>query len=89
MPNAQVNPEIVEDYREEKLCELILKKAVSCEKADVFVEYSAHVDQLSVRVYETGWEAGKTRDWSRDVYLGVSTSKKNLQMLLDNLQELE
>ena len=37
---------------------------------DVFVEYSGHVDQLSVRIYESGWEKDKEH-YSRDVYLDI------------------
>ena len=41
-------------------------------KADVFVEYSGHVDQLSVRIYKGGWEKGKDEELYKNIYLNAN-----------------
>ena len=53
---------------------------------DVFVEYSGHVDQLSIRIYEDGW--GKDKEhYSRDVYLDVAKYRTE-EDITETLEEI-
>ena len=55
-------------------------------KTDVFVDYSGHVDQLSVRIYEDGWEKDKEY-YSRDVYLN-ETEHRTEEDIIEILEEI-
>lgn len=47
--------------KKEQLKELIdiVFEIQSKSKTQIFVDYSPHVDQVDVRIYEDGWEYGK------------------------------
>ena len=53
---------------------------------DVFVEYSGHVDQLSVRIYESGWEKG-VEHYSRDIYLNTNAYRVE-EDIIETLEEI-
>lgn len=55
-------------------------------KSDVFVDYSGHVDQLSVRIYKGGWEKDKEH-YSRNVYLN-ETEHRTEEDIIDVLEEI-
>lgn len=73
---------------ESLVCE-IMRLALKDEKRDIFVEYSPHVDLLSVRVYENGWEENQIRDLDQTIYLDFRNAEKQLSQLLETLQEKE
>ena len=54
-------------------------------KTDVFVEYIGHVDQLSVRIYEDGWENSKEH-YSKDIYL--NTKYQTEEYIIETLEEI-
>ena len=53
---------------------------------DVFVEYSGHVDSLSVRIYDDGWEVGKEH-YSRNVYLDIKLNRSE-EDIIETLEEI-
>ena len=67
----------------------IMKLGVEISKnttTDVFVEYSGHVDSLSVRIYVDGWEKDKEH-YSRDVYLN-ETEHRTEEDIIETLEEI-
>ena len=55
-------------------------------KADVFVEYSGHVDLLSVRIYAGGWEKG-VEHYDRYVYLDIKPDRSK-EDIIETLEEI-
>ena len=55
-------------------------------KTDVFVEYIGHVDQLSVRIYEDGWENSKEH-YSKDIYLNTKAYQTE-EYIIEILEEI-
>ena len=55
-------------------------------KTDVFVEYSGHVDLLSVRIYEDGWEKDKEH-YSKDIYLNIADYRTE-EDITETLEEI-
>jgi hypothetical protein len=53
---------------------------------DVFVEYSGHVDQLSVRIYEDGWKKNK-KHYSKDIYLNTKAYQTE-EGIIETLEEI-
>ena len=53
---------------------------------DVFVEYSGHVDQLSIRIYEDGWEKDKEH-YSKDIYLNAEAYRTE-EDIIETLEEI-
>ena len=67
----------------------IMKLAVEISKnteADVFVDYSGHVDQLSVRIYKGGWEKGKEH-YRKDIYLNTKAYQTE-EYIIETLEEI-
>lgn len=54
--------------------------------ADVFVDYSGHVNQLSVRIYVGGWEKDKEY-YIRNVYLNEAEDRTE-EDIIDVLEEI-
>jgi uncharacterized protein (DUF849 family) len=54
-------------------------------KTDVFVEYSGHVDQLSVRIYDDGWKKSM-EPYDRYVYLNTETYQE--EGIIEILEEI-
>ena len=53
---------------------------------DVFFEYSAHINEIEVRIHKNGWESQK--DWES---LGCDldrSSEEDLNEIIEQLQEL-
>ena len=60
-------------------------------KTDVFVNYAGHVDQLSIRIYEDGWE-NSNEHYDRDIYLDTTETRteENIIYVLEEIYfELE
>ena len=55
-------------------------------KADVFVNYSGIVDQLSVRIYEDGLGKGKA-PYRKDIYLNTEAYRTE-EVIIRNLGEI-
>ena len=55
-------------------------------EADVFVNYSGHVDQLSVRIYEDGLGKGKA-PYRKDIYLNTEVYRTE-EVIIRNLEEI-
>ena len=55
-------------------------------KTDVFVDYSGHVNQLSVRIYVGGWEKDKEY-YIRNVYLN-ETEDRTEEDIIKSLEEI-
>lgn len=55
-------------------------------KTDVFVDYSGHVDQLSVRIYESGWKKSKEH-YSKDIYLNTEAYQTE-EDIIEALEEI-
>jgi len=53
---------------------------------DVFVDYSGHVDQLEVRIYESGWEKDKEH-YSKDIYLNIADYRTE-EDIIETLEEI-
>lgn len=49
-------------------------------KTDVFVEYAGHVDQLSVQIFENGWE-NREEYYDRDVYLDTTKTRTEADII--------
>lgn len=67
----------------------IMKLGVEISKnttTDVFVEYSGHVDLLSVRIYAGGWEKGKEFYFYKDIYL--NTKYRTEEDIISSLKEI-
>jgi hypothetical protein len=45
-------------------------------KADVFIEYSAHVNKISIKFHPNGWEDKASKPITLDVYLGSQWDKE-------------
>jgi hypothetical protein len=56
-------------------------------KTDVFVEYAGHVDHLSMRIYEDGWEKDKEEYYSRNVYLDIKLGRSE-EDIIKSLEEI-
>jgi len=57
-------------------------------KADVFVDYSGHVDSLSVHSYKDGWKADTERDFESTVYLSLNDKNSVLKSLKEIHKEI-
>lgn len=75
------------------LIQRILKQAVEMStnnSIDVFVDWSSHVELLTVKVFENGWsEANPTEDYRAEVWFRIydeATCLKRLQDILDYLE---
>lgn len=77
----------------EKLIEEIMVKAywISTKtKADVFINYQAHVNWLYVKYYKNGWKSGIDADFDKCINLKLkSISKTELESVLTELDYLE
>ena len=56
-------------------------------KADVFVNYSGHVDQLNIMVFYRGWSDGRNADYKKDIYLNT-TEYRTKEDIIDVLEEI-
>lgn len=77
----------------EELIQKIFLKAheISTEtKADVFVDYLGHVNNLYVWIYKDGWNENSERDFNIDIQLDIEKeAKTKLEFTLKQLEELE
>lgn len=73
----------------------ILKLAIEITnntKADVFVDYSGHVNSISIRAYLQGWGVERNTDYSKDIYFNVFSEnecEKELQETIKILEEVQ
>lgn len=78
----------------------IMAKAIICNNAGsdenhhkphIFVNYYGHVNSLSIRVHENGWEENKDYDVKYDIYLdyNVKATTHALTDILNYLKSLE
>lgn len=44
-------------------------------KTDVFVNYSGHVDSLSVMIFYSGWSDGRNADYKKSIYLDTAKTR--------------
>lgn len=57
---------------------------------DIFVDYSAHVNGLGIKVLKDGWNAEKYNpDYNKTVYLDWNNAEEELEKLLEYLQNLK
>lgn len=77
----------------EKLIKEIIFKAYQIStktKADVFIDYQAHVNWLYVKYYKNGWKSGIEADFDKCIDLRLkSISKTQLESTLKELETLE
>ena len=76
----------------ELIQEIILKayKISTTTKADVFINYQAHVNWLCVQYYKNGWKSGIDADFNKCIKLKLkSISKTELKSVLTELDNLE
>ena len=53
---------------------------------DIFIDYSAHVNGLNVKILKNGWNAEKYNpDFNKTIYLDWENAGKELQEVLDYL----
>lgn len=59
-------------------------------KADVFVNFSGHVNNLKIFFYKNGWNENIEWDFNIDIYLDIEKdAKTKLQLVLKELEKLE
>lgn len=74
------------------LVQRILKQAIEMSSnniIDVFVDWSSHVELLTVRVYLEGWQPDKEVDYRKDVWFrtyGDELCIKELKKVLEYLK---
>lgn len=58
---------------------------------DIFVDFSSHIKSLSVKVLLKGWDKGNytTADLNKTIYLDWNNAEKELQSVIDFLEELK
>lgn len=57
---------------------------------DIFVDYYAHVNGLSIRILKNGWNAETYNpDFNKTVYLDWENAEEELEKLLEYLQNLK
>lgn len=56
-------------------------------KHDVFVDYAGHVNGVHIFIYEDGWKPNKEMSFSKDIYLNIKNTRKELEKVLDILEE--
>ena len=57
---------------------------------DIFVDYSAHVNGLNVKVLKNGWNTEEYKpDFNKTVYLDWDNAEKELQGILDYLKGIK
>jgi hypothetical protein len=73
----------------------ILKLAIEITnntKADVFVEYSGHINCISIRAYWQGWIENTDWDYAVEVYFDIYSEEvceKQLQGIINKLEEVQ
>ena len=73
----------------------ILKLAIEITnntKATVFVEYSGHINCISIRAYWQGWTSNTDCDYKVDVYFDIYSEdvlEKQLQGIINKLEEVQ
>ena len=56
-------------------------------KADVFVNYSGHVDWFDVRIYDCGWTEGCVCDYTKYIYLDTDDYRTE-ETIIETLNEI-
>ena len=56
-------------------------------KADVFVNYSGHVDCFDVRIYDCGWTEGCVCDYRNSIYLDTNDYRTE-ETIIEILNEM-
>ena len=56
-------------------------------KADVFINYSGHVDSLDIMIFHGGWSDGRSADYKKDIYLNTK-SYRTEEDIIDVLEEI-
>lgn len=56
-------------------------------EADVFVNYSGHVDLLSVMIFYSGWSDGRSADYKKEIYLDVA-KRRTEEDIIETLSEI-
>ena len=76
---------------EELLQKLILKvyQLNKTTKHHLFLEYSGHVDLITIYYYKNGWSEDKTIMYFGNVYLDKETEEREIKELFNKLDELE
>ena len=56
-------------------------------KADVFINYSGHVDSLDIRVFYSGWSEGRSADYKKYIYLNTEAyrTEENIIYILEEI----
>ena len=74
------------------LVQRILKQAVEMSSnniIDVFVDWSSHVELLTVKVFLNGWDENHTEDYRKEVWFRVHDEVMCLKQLQEILKYLE
>ena len=56
-------------------------------KADVFVNYSGHVDSLDIMIFHGGWSDGRSGDYKKSIYLDT-TEYRTEEDIIETLEEI-
>ena len=74
------------------LVQRILKQAVEISSnsiIDVFIDFSSHVQLLTVKVYLEGWNPESNEDYRKDIWFNIYSEKTCLEQLEEITKYLE
>ena len=79
---------------EELISKIVLKayKISTKTKADVFVDYSGHINSFSISIYKNGWNEKQKPDYKKDLYMRLYKDieiENELEDILKILMNLE
>lgn len=57
----------------------LIQKAYECKTHHVFIEYSPHVELVTVRIYWFGWRSGDNSDKCFQIYLEEKKCCKRIE----------
>lgn len=76
----------------EELLQKIIIKAYEVNKNtkhSVFLNFSGHVNLLSVNYHKNGWKASSDPDYRKEVYLNEKYADIELEQILNDIEKLE
>lgn len=56
-------------------------------KADIFVSYEGHIDEIKIIIYANGWKKGCECDYNKRIYLDT-TSVRTYEDIISVLEEM-
>lgn len=56
----------------------------------IFIDFSGHVNKLSIQVYKNGWKEMADADYQKDIFMDIyDNALERLKEILNYLKELE